>query len=543
MAEFIQRNKFVLLICILSIIPLYSLFNPTLLYTQDGYTHLVRGAAYFKAISQFNFPPRWAGDLNYGYGMPLFIFVFQLPYQLFALLIAFGFSLSVIFKILIFSSYLLSGLFMYYFARAFFDSDEKGFFVTILYQFFPFRFTDLLLRGSIGESLTFVFLPLLLLGILRITKKNSIVPVIMVSLSTFGLILSHIATGGIFILISILFVFFFIKRLSAKIISLTSILFGFLLSSYYLLPALIEHKYTFGDLFARNLYKENLVPLQKLFSLSVINDKGIHIGDVPVNLGFVYVVIVILIIITILYFKKFKKNEKRIIVFSSIVLFFSLIMISDFSKKIWESITLLRQFQFPWRFLAPAGFSISLFGGLLVSFSKNKKIFWLACTLIIFLSIPFWKPQLGYKKMDENYMWNYPMTTTYFGETDIIWSEGPAKKYPKQRVEIISGQGNLSMVKQLNNSITLKSLSNEELKLVAHVQFFPGWVVKVNGKKEQIQFQDANHRGEIVFDVVPGNNEIKLQFEEDKVRLFSDILTVLAFILLLPYSLFVKKFI
>lgn len=542
MAEFIRRNKFVLLICILSIVPLYSLFNPTLLYTQDGYTHLIRGAAYFKAISQLNIPPRWAGDLNFGYGMPLFIFVFQLPYQLYALLIAFGFSLSDIFRILIFGSYLCSGLFMYFFARAFFDNEKKGFFVAILYQFFPYRFTDLLLRGSIGESLTFTFLPLLLWGIILIPKRKSTKPILIVVLSTAAMVLSHLATGGVFILISIFFVFFFVNKLATKLVALLSILFGFLLSSYYLLPALMEHKYTFGDLFAKDLYKENLVPLQKLFSLSILNVKEIRIGDVPVNLGVIYVAIALLIIISFLYIKRFKKNDKKITLFSSVVLFFSLIMVSDISKKLWESITLLRQFQFPWRFLAPAGFSLSLFAALLADFLDKKKLFWITCIFIIVVSISFWKPQLGYKKMDENYMWNYPMTTTYFGETDVIWSEGPAKKYPKKRVDIISGHGQLLKVKQLNSQITLVSSSNEALKLVAHIQYFPGWSAKVDGKKTPIQFQDPNHRGEIVFEIAPGTHQVSLRFGEDKVRLSSDLITLSAIFLLLPFSLLIKKY-
>ena len=53
------------------------------------------------------------------------------------------------------------------------------------------------------------------------------------------------------------------------------------------------------------------------------------------------------------------------------------------------------------------------------------------CILIIASTVFYWKPAEGFDKVNEEYYWNFPLNTTYYGETDVIWSAGAFKKYPK----------------------------------------------------------------------------------------------------------------
>src|SRR5213076_3108008 len=96
-------------------------------HTHDGYPHLARIPAYMKALKDGEFPVRWAGDLNYGYGMPLFNFYYQLPYFIASGLLFFGLGLVNSFKISISLSFLLSGIFMFAFAKEFFQDNKKAF--------------------------------------------------------------------------------------------------------------------------------------------------------------------------------------------------------------------------------------------------------------------------------------------------------------------------------------------------------------------------------------------------------------------------------
>ncbi len=528
-----QSSKLIILSTILSIIPLYSLFYKDLIYTQDGWTHLIRGAAYYKGILDHDFPVRWAGDLNYGYGMPLFIFVFQIPYILFALFLMLGLSLSLIFKILIFASFITSGITMFLAAKNFFKNNETALLVVILYQFFPYRFVDILLRGSIGEAFTFSFFPLLLLGVQKLKEKNKNLSLILIPIGVACLILSHLAIGMVFVAIGFLFMLFFTEK-KEMVLGIFYFLLGFLLSSYYFFPALIEHKYTYGDLFARDLYRQNFPGLAKLFFPNLTNIVSLRVGDVPVTLGVVFSVLVILLIFSLFFIKRFSIKERKTIFFLSIIVFGSLFIMSDYSKIIWEKISIIRQFQFPWRFLSPIGFALAFFCGLLcIKFSIKKYFIVLIGIVTITSSVVYWTPYFGYKKVDEKAMWNYPLTTTYFGETDVIWAKGPAASYPKNRVDVIGGKGSVYDFYKKSSFQSFSVDAKTKVQLVDHTQYFPGWKVYIDNREVPIEFQDQNWRGQITFFVPSGKHLINVVFKEDKTRFMSDILSLCSFILII----------
>ena len=189
-------NKYYLIVLGLSIPPLISIFSTLQFpHVHDGIVHLARMAAYFKALQDFQIPVRWAGDLNYGYGMPLFNFIYHVPYLFSALFIFLGFGLVFTFKIVLSLSFLLSGVFMFAFAKAFFnpsatsdvasaDGDKKALIVTIFYQFAPFRLVELLVRGSYGEVYAYTFFPLVLFGLVKIFQKRETIFVIVTGVAT-----------------------------------------------------------------------------------------------------------------------------------------------------------------------------------------------------------------------------------------------------------------------------------------------------------------------------------------------------------------------
>ena len=133
-----------LLIIGFSLLPLVNIFiNTDLVHTHDGLVHLPRMGAYFKALTDGQMPVRWAGDLNFGYGMPLFNFIYQLPYFISSVFLFLGFGLVNSFKITLSLSFLLSGVFMFAFAKKFFGDENRAFLVTIFYQFAPFHLIEL----------------------------------------------------------------------------------------------------------------------------------------------------------------------------------------------------------------------------------------------------------------------------------------------------------------------------------------------------------------------------------------------------------------
>lgn len=527
-------SRYYFFIVVLSLFPFIITFsNPLFPHTHDGTVHLARIAAYFKALQDGQIPVRWAGDLNYGYGMPLFNFIYPLPYWISSVLLFIGFGLITTFKLILLLSYLFSGVFMFAFAQAFFKDEKKAFLVAVFYQFAPFRLIELFIRGDIGEIYTYTFLPLVLLGLTLMFIKLTYRNFLLTSFATAFLIFSHNSVSLLFFSICVLFIIFFAKNKN-KILQANSALFtGLLLSASYWLPAIFEHKFTFGDLFMKDLYLSYFPPLQNLFIPNITNNLILQIQGISPQIGLFHTLGIVLS--TFVLFRKKADKIKRLIMFSIILLLISFFFMQPISKIIWQYLSFLRQFQFPWRFLSIVVFATSIISVVFINFSlfRKKLTYIIFIILVVFSTAWFWKPSLGLDKIDEKQYWHFPLTTTYFGETDIIWSAGPAKSFPKSRVEVIAGD---AVVKNFFKKSSLHTYSvdvKRDARLVDHTQYFPGWKVYVDGKETPVQFQDENSRGEITFAVPKGQHLVKVAFGETKLRFFADMLSIVTLLILL----------
>lgn len=542
--NFVYTNKYLICVLFLSILPFIFIFSTSqFFYTQDGWTHLARASAFYKALGDGQIPVRWAGDLNYAYGMPLFNFVFHFPYILMSVFIYFGFGLSDSLKIITLLSFVLSGIFMYLFTKNFFADETKAFLSTVFYQFFIFRFVDMFVRGSVGEMFVFAFFPLILYGICLSMKKNYLKSFISVATGVALIILSHLAMGAVFVLIAICFMFLFVLG-KIKIILLSFFMIvGIGMSAYYWMPALIEHKYTYGSLFAKNLYLAHFVSLTNLFSINLLNDPRLRIGDVPVQIGLFHILVIIVVVVLLIKGKISTLNDKKLILFCFTLLILSFIIMQPISKPIWKNIPLFEQFQFPWRFLSVVGFATSMLSVFLLNFDifKKRTIYFLIVCFVVGSTIFYWYPQLGFRKINENNYWNYPLNTTYFGETDLIWSAGPAKAYPKRKIEIIGKNAFVSNLNTKSNLHTFNVSVNDTNLVIDHTQYYPGWIAKIDGKEVEIQFQDPLHRGEITFYVPKGKHEVVVRFIETKIRTAADFISIFSFITFILILIILKK--
>src|SRR3990167_4002514 len=165
-------KKFILLFLIVIVIFLYTrpFFHIGFITTHDGEWSIVRLSEMYRELKDGQFPPRWSDYLNHGYGYPLFLFTYPMPFYLGLIfkLAGFGFISSI--KILFVVSVLVSGLAMFELGRELID-DYAGLLSSIFYITVPYRLVDLYVRGSIGESLGFALLPLLFLLALRFIRR------------------------------------------------------------------------------------------------------------------------------------------------------------------------------------------------------------------------------------------------------------------------------------------------------------------------------------------------------------------------------------
>src|ERR1700690_3058082 len=111
---FQKPNKiFILLFLILAILPVMALFHSGLPLTHDGQDHVARIANFYQNLTYGNIIPRWAENLNWGYGHPILEFLYPLPSYIASFFHFTGFSLVDSAKIVYGLGIIFSLIFMY----------------------------------------------------------------------------------------------------------------------------------------------------------------------------------------------------------------------------------------------------------------------------------------------------------------------------------------------------------------------------------------------------------------------------------------------
>ena len=147
-----------LLILILLVIPAtLSLFKPGFFGASDD-MHIAWLQQIDQSIKEGQIPPRYVSDLSFGFGYPLFNFIFPLPYYLGEIFHLVGLSFTYSIKAVFIFSLFASALTMYFLAKKL-SGKFIGMAAAVLYTYTPYRSTDIYSRGALGESLAFIFSP------------------------------------------------------------------------------------------------------------------------------------------------------------------------------------------------------------------------------------------------------------------------------------------------------------------------------------------------------------------------------------------------
>lgn len=527
--------KLYLLIILLSVFPLIDMFKTSdLPHTSDGAMHVARFAAYYKEFIAGQFPVRWTGQFNYGYGSPIFNFVYPMPYLVGIPLVALGLPLITVLKVSFVLTYFFAGIFMLMFCLAFFKDKKTAILVTIMYQYAPFRLVEMLVRGNIGTLYSYALLPLVFYALVRFLNKKSYSRFTLLSVSVGLLLLTHNIIALVFFGISVLYVFFATIDRKKIITTCVAMAIGLGLAGFFLIPAILESSYTNGYLFTKNLFYQHFPAFYTLLLPNITNDPKLRTAEVSVQIGLFHV-LALLVIIFLLLTKKLKNKEKTLAFYVLFVSVFTILFMQPITKPLWENLSLLRQFQFPWRLLSILCFITAIAASFALTHIKilQKKIVYLCLIAAIILStVYYWSPYQGYQKFSQKFFWNYPGSTNYFAEVNTIWMAHEPVEFPKRRVEIIGGNADLNNIRL---SSTLHEFSVNAVNNVALLDrtiFYPGWRVFVDSKSVPIQFQDQNHRGMITFNVPTGNHTVAVQYSENKLQRVSDIVTLFSALLL-----------
>lgn len=545
-----KKHLFLIILAVLSFIPLFDLLHPGLPITHDGQDHVARIANFYQNLKEGNIIPRWAPNLNWGYGHPILMFLYPLPSYIASLFHFIGFSLVDSVKIVFGLGFIASGLTMYIWLKEFLGT-KSAFVGAILYMFAPYRFVDLYVRGAIGEHVAFIFPPLVFYFLFKLSKKFSKWYIIGGSLSLSGLLLSHNAISLMFIPFVFLYALYLSftseesrslpRHLRGVISKLSIILLGFGLSAFFFIPAFLEGKYTLRDIVTGGGEYSVSFVMWKDFFLS----QWSYGGTVAFSkqIGIMHWIGIFSGVIATYYLYK-NKNKLWIVSLGGFLIFWiSLFIMTSESNLIWQSISMLQKFQFPWRFLSLTVFAASVLGAVALYVVPEKiKIF---MTLILVLAVLFFNKDYwhanGFLNKPESFYTGIYNSTTDTGESSPIWSVRFMEKRAKANMEAITGEARIQEIKRTSTIHRYKIIATERSRIRENTLYFPGWDVFINGNKADVEFQDPLHRGLMTFYVEEGKHSVEIKFGETKLRLFAYIITVATLTVVVSYLAFGLK--
>ncbi|MDP2638376.1 MAG: hypothetical protein Q8P26_04920 [Candidatus Levybacteria bacterium] len=413
--NFFKKYFGLFLVLILSFWAIKPFFVPGFFPMHDD-TQVARVFEMGKMLGQGVFPVRWVPDLGYGYGYPLFNFYAPLAYYVGGIFMLLGFDALLATKLMMIVGIIASGVFMYLLAREFFR-EWGGIVAGIFYLYAPYHAVDIYVRGDAAEFWAYAFIPLAFLGI----YKRS---VLIGSVGFAAIILSHNLTAMMvtpFLLIAILLNYYiafknkkpfisnhplarhrFVKAIAGGSLIL---IFGLALSTFYWAPALLEMKTTnvMSQIGGGADFRDHFVCIGQLWDSSWGFGGSIPgcIDGFSFKIGKLHILSVALSLLTLVYLKlkgNHFNNAYYLIVLSIIGFFISVFLMLDISKFLWESVSAMSFFQYPWRFLLLASFFSSLIGGSLVLLLSRFRImpyvvFVVLVSIVLFFNAKLFSPQ------------------------------------------------------------------------------------------------------------------------------------------------------
>jgi uncharacterized membrane protein len=528
---------------LLLFIPLFDLLQPGFPLTHDGQDHIARIANFYQNLQEGNIVPRWGGLLNWGYGHPVLMFLYPLPSYIASFFHLIGFSFVDSTKLVFATAFIFSMVTMYLWLKSFL-SEKAAILGALLYGYAPYHFVDLYVRGAIGELVAFVFPPLVLYFLFKLSQKNSYRYILGGSLSLAGFILAHNAVSLMFLPIVFLYAIYLARNNKYKKIFISStlviILFGFVLSAFFWLPAFMEGKYTLRDIVTEKVYQDRFVSLAQLLYGDWNYGQS---GEFTVQVGLVHWLFVLSGIPVLIYLYKKKSQQLWFLAGLLIVFTVSLVLMTPFAGPLWDKITLLQKFQFPWRFLFLTMFTTAVVGAFIFTLVPKKfqnTVFFILIALLLLTTKDMWHAKTYFQKPETFYTSVYKGTTDT-GESAPIWSVRFMEQSPKAALEVISGDAKIQREGRTTSRHDYIVTASEKTQMRENTLYFPGWNVKIDGQQVPIQFQDPNNRGLMTFFVEKGTHTVSVNFQETKVRFFANMISLVGLSLLVLLGILKKR--
>ena len=515
-----------------SILALRSLVQNSFYTSHDGFTHTARIAAYFQALSDGQFPPRWAPNFNNGLGSPIFTYIYPVPYFLGSATHFVGFSFQDSFRLVMVLSTFLSSAFMYFWLKRNFGS-TPALVGAIFYVWVPYRFLNLYVRAAYAENLAYMFLPVILLSLQDKKWK-------MFVFSLALLLLTHNVVAAMFLPTIIGWGILQKSSLKKMVLGMVA---AFSLAAFIYLPDFFERGYVLFDS-GINYFSDHFVAFWQFFRSPWcygFDFAGTTSDAMSFQLGLTQIGVFVMAI----YLAAKKKSLPAIFFTSLTVLVTAIMTETPWSVGLWKTVPVMKNIiDFPWRFIGVTTLTFSFLAAFVVSQVRYKKVVAVVCILAVLV---FNRNHLRVNETasfpDKDFINYTGASTATSGEFTPRWHNDRDFFIPEKKVEVLRGNTDISNIIYNSFGVSFLATGSEAAKIRINRLYFPQTDIFLNGsqleKDKQYRitgrtsFEKLDDSGLIQVDFLPPGGKYQLKFSETPLRKIGNVISLGSLVLLL----------
>ncbi len=536
--------------------------------TAPGYfifAHDARHSVYFLqmfdlAVRDGAWYPRWATDMVFGYGYPLWLILAPMPFFIGEAFHLVGFDFVSAVKLTDGLAVFFSALTMYLFASRVLGKNA-GLVAAIAYAYIPYHLVDLYVRAAQAELVSFVFPPLVCWAFYQLATTRRLRYIAFAALAYAGLVLAHIATTVLFTPIIgayILFLVFTIGRktenarpiLSVLRLSFSvgaAILLALGIAAIFLLPVLFEQRYLTTDPLIGGFfnYRKHFLNPNQLFSplwgYGYAGENGtdqfsLQLGVLPVLLAFVA-----------LWAGIIQRGAIRAqIIFFAIALSAVTFLMLPISAPLWEPLSAIVAFaQFPWRLLIVSAFALAFLAGAAIHALPAEAT---DLAPLLAIGLLFVTANYGYTEPQHtDAVFNYATQMEFEVKDrellgDTVWMTGERPQdsplvaqyiagEPLQKALALDDNATVTMLAHGGQSDTVRVDAATPARIQFYTRYFPGWVATLDN--QPIALEPFGEQGLILINVPAGSHILALRFEDTPVRQAAALISAISVIITL----------
>lgn len=485
-------------------------FQPVFFPTHDLEYHIIRLWQFDKNAREGIFIPRWAPDLNDGYGVPVFSFFYPLPNYIAEAFLSLNFSYIESVYLAVAVGFIISPFTFYWWARHFYGV-RASIIGALFYLLAPYHLVDVYIRGSIGEVWVLALAPLMLgasTSIIR--RRRTVSALVILGLSSAFLLLSHTILGVTFFALGIAYSFIYTwdykeHSLGTAGKQCVGYMIGACISAYFYIPVIFESSFVRGleimsaDSHFPKLYQLLIPSWGSGFSVPGPDD------SMSFQIGLAHIVVLVAAFILALR----KKNTHIIMWVGSIGIIIFLML--EQSAWFWNLIPFMNYFQFPWRLLALVIFGTSFLAGYVFE-QKLHPVVSLSICILLLLYVQYTYPVTYQKRTDDFYLSNPHWTNgtaTLANTFNTKWFTLPSD----DTTTVGSTQTiRLEFKTPVKHHYTLSS--DEPFAFTPTIAYYPGWVGEIDQHRGIVN----NEAGRISLSVPSGTHAVVLKLNQTPVQ-------------------------